>query len=119
MALAFMGTSAFQGSIKWWSLRHRLHHRFTDDPVNDPYAATKGLLYSHVGWFFVKRRYERMDRIDQQDLASDPVVQFQHKYYVPLAVLIALVLPTLVGGFWNDALGAFIYAGLVTLVIST
>ncbi len=31
-------------------------------------------MYSHVGWLFVKRRYERMDRIDQQDLTSDPGV---------------------------------------------
>ena len=34
-------------------------------------------------------------------------------------MLTALVLPTLVGGFWNDAMGAFIYAGLITLVTST
>ena len=62
------------------------------------------------------------------------VVQFQHKYYgklnclrsrdvdirssVPLALLIGLVLPTLVGACWNDIVGSFIYAGLVTLVIS-
>lgn len=25
--LAFLGTIAFQGSIKWWAFRHRLHHR--------------------------------------------------------------------------------------------
>lgn len=28
LALALMGTLAFEGSIKWWSLRHRLHHRY-------------------------------------------------------------------------------------------
>ncbi|KAK2461446.1 hypothetical protein APHAL10511_005909 [Amanita phalloides] len=116
--LAIMGTSALQGSIKWWSLRHRLHHRFTDDPVNDPYAATRGLLFSHIGWMFIKRKYERLNQMDQQDLASDPVVQFQHTYYVPLAVLTGVVLPALVGVCWNDAVGSFIYAGLVTTVIN-
>ncbi|KAJ7833300.1 hypothetical protein B0H13DRAFT_2288909 [Mycena leptocephala] len=29
--------------------QHRLHHKFTDDPVHDPYAATRGLFYSHIG----------------------------------------------------------------------
>ena len=33
-------------------------------------------------------------------------------------MLTGLVLPTFVGYCWNDAMGAFIYAGLVTLVIS-
>ncbi len=26
--LAIMGALAFQGSIKWWVFRHRLHHRY-------------------------------------------------------------------------------------------
>ena len=33
--LAGMGCLGFQGSIKWWVLRHRLHHRFTDSD-DDP-----------------------------------------------------------------------------------
>lgn len=37
---------------------------------------------------------------------------------VPLALLIGLVLPTLLGACWNDVVGSFIYAGLVTMVIS-
>ena len=28
LVLAFFGTIAFQGSIKWWVQRHRLHHRY-------------------------------------------------------------------------------------------
>jgi hypothetical protein len=27
VVLAAMGSTGFQGSIKWWVLRHRLHHR--------------------------------------------------------------------------------------------
>ena len=30
------GTGALQGSIKWWSLLHRAHHRWTDTD-SDPY----------------------------------------------------------------------------------
>lgn len=36
------------------------------------YAATRGLLYSHVGWIFYKPTYERMELVDRKDLDSDP-----------------------------------------------
>ena len=51
--LAFLGSLSWQGSIKWWVVRHRLHHRFTDTPL-DPYDSSRGLWYSHFGWLFEK-----------------------------------------------------------------
>ncbi|KAJ7161251.1 hypothetical protein C8R43DRAFT_880841 [Mycena crocata] len=114
VVLAALGSAGFQGSIKWWCLRHRLHHRFTDDPVHDPYAATRGLFYSHMGWIFYKPTYERMELVDREDLDSDPVVRFQHKHYVPLALFFGFVLPTLLGTIWGDPSGAFVWGGLVS-----
>lgn len=114
VVLALLGASAFQGSIKWWCLRHRLHHRFTDDPVQDPYAATRGLFYSHMGWIFFKPNYGKLKFVDRNDLDSDPVVRLQHKYYVPLALSLGLLLPTAIGSLWRDSLGAFVWAGLVS-----
>ncbi|KAJ7269403.1 hypothetical protein B0H12DRAFT_1095627 [Mycena haematopus] len=114
VVLAALGSAGFQGSIKWWCLRHRLHHRFTDDPVHDPYAATKGLFYSHMGWIFFKPTYERMELVDREDLDSDPVVRFQHKYYVPLALFFGFVLPSSLGTIWGDPSGAFVWGGLVS-----
>ncbi|KAH7107209.1 hypothetical protein BKA62DRAFT_231536 [Auriculariales sp. MPI-PUGE-AT-0066] len=111
-ALAFAGTTGFQGSIKWWCLRHRLHHRFTDDLVHDPYAATRGMLFAHVGWIFWKTEYPRMQLIGREDLEKDAVVCFQHKYYVPLALFSGLILPTLLGALWGDALGGYFYGGV-------
>ncbi|KAJ7686705.1 hypothetical protein B0H17DRAFT_709064 [Mycena rosella] len=116
VVLAAFGSAGFQGSIKWWSLRHRLHHRFTDDPVHDPYAATRGLFYSHMGWIFYKPTYERMELVDREDLDSDPVVRFQHKYYVPLAIFFGFILPTLLGALWGDPSGAFVWGGLLARI---
>ncbi|TBU29820.1 fatty acid desaturase-domain-containing protein [Dichomitus squalens] len=115
--LALLGASAFQGSIKWWCLRHRLHHRFTDDPLHDPYAATRGLFWSHMGWIFFKSQYERMKTIERDDLEKDPVVQFQHQYYVPLALITGFIAPPAIGLAWGDPLGAFVYAGLVSRLL--
>jgi stearoyl-CoA desaturase (delta-9 desaturase) len=109
IALAAMGTLGFQGSIRyhpcffaddsWWVLRHRLHHCFTDTE-SDPYSADKGLFYSHVGWIFVKERYAALKLVDKRDLDQDPVVRFQHQWFVPLALLGGLLLPALVGHYW-------------------
>ncbi|KAF7303190.1 Stearoyl-CoA desaturase [Mycena kentingensis (nom. inval.)] len=114
LVLAALGSAGFQGSIKWWCLRHRLHHRFTDDPVHDPYAATRGLFYSHMGWIFYKPTYERMDLVDREDLDSDPVVRFQHNHYVLLAVFFGFVIPTILGALWGDVSGAYVWGGLVS-----
>ena len=46
--------------------------RYTDDPAHDPYAATNGLFYSHMGWIFYKPTYEKMKLIEQDDLNRDP-----------------------------------------------
>ncbi|KAF6766735.1 hypothetical protein DFP72DRAFT_867422 [Ephemerocybe angulata] len=78
------------------------------------YAATKGLFYSHMGWIFYKPVYERMGLVDQDDLNRDPVVRFQHKYYVPIALTLGFAFPPLVGLTWKDPMGSFIWAGLVS-----
>jgi stearoyl-CoA desaturase (delta-9 desaturase) len=97
--LSFLGCLGFQGSIKWWVLRHRLHHRWTDSEF-DPlvlfslslsfffkkkhvadlcflffifsYNSKKGLFFSHMGWIFRKPKYEKLKLIDQTDLNQDP-----------------------------------------------
>ncbi|KAJ7091021.1 hypothetical protein C8R44DRAFT_720097 [Mycena epipterygia] len=118
VVLAGLGAAAGQGSIKWCHrcIRHRLHHRYTDDPNHDPYAASRGLFYSHIGWLFYKPIYERIHLIDREDLESDPVVRFQHRYFVPLAFSLGLGLPAFLGLLWNDPSGAFVWAGLVARV---
>lgn len=113
--LAGMGCMGFQGSIKWWVLRHRLHHRFTDTD-SDPYNAKEGLFHSHVGWIFRKPNYPRMGLIDKKDLEIDPVVRFQHKHYVPLTLFLGIVLPTLIGATYGDAMGGFVWGGIVSTV---
>ncbi|KAF8753836.1 Acyl-CoA desaturase [Rhizoctonia solani] len=115
--LAVMGALGFQGSIKWWCLRHRLHHRFTDDPIHDPYAATRGLWYAHVGWIFRKPVYERMSLVNKDDLEADPVVQIQHRFYIPIAAFFGLVTPTLIAKLWGDALGGYLYGGVVARIM--
>jgi stearoyl-CoA desaturase (delta-9 desaturase) len=70
------------------------------------YAATRGLLFSHMGWIFFKPSYEKLSQVDRDDLDNDPgmrmaffsftpvlrihtvVVRFQHEYYGESMLLI-------------------------------
>ncbi|KAL1738642.1 hypothetical protein HDZ31DRAFT_17888, partial [Schizophyllum fasciatum] len=119
VVLALLGTIAFQGSIKWWcvfrsitkirSVRRPSFVRATFDPTTYRYAATRGLLYSHMGWIFYKPTYEKIGLVDRQDLDSDPV---------PLAVVMGFALPPLIGTLWSDPMGTYIWAGLVARLFS-
>lgn len=116
LVLAWMGTLGFQGSIRWWVVRHRLHHSFTDTD-NDPYNARQGFWFSHMGWIFAKAHYSKMHLIDLSDLDADWVVRFQHRYYVPLALANGLLLPTAIAHYgWQDAWCGLLYAGYVARV---
>lgn len=110
---AFFGAGAVQGSIKWWSHSHRVHHRYTDT-ARDPYDARQGLWYSHMGWMLTKANPKNRARADISDLTTDPVVNFQHRHYLVLMLFSAVILPTLIAGLcWGDYFGGFIFAGLL------
>jgi len=107
------GAAGVQNSVINWSSDHRRHHAETDHD-NDPYNSRKGFWWSHMGWVFFKDPIRDIDNV--KDLMKDPLVAFQHKYYVWLAVLMVAVVPAAVGTLWGDPLGAFIWAGMIRLV---
>lgn len=111
-----MGSGAFEGSVLWWSRGHRAHHKYVDTD-KDPYAVVKGFWHAHVGWMLVRRDRKRMGRATDDDLLADPVVAFQHANYLPLALLMTFVVPTLVAGLgWGDFFGGYFIAGVARLV---
>ena len=112
--LAIAGAGAVEGSIKWWCRGHRAHHRYTDTDL-DPYDAHKGFFYSHVGWIMLKPR-RRPGFADVSDLSQSAVVQWQHKYFIPLILIVGFAIPTLIPWyFWGDAKGGYVYAGVLRL----
>lgn len=115
---AFFGAGAIEGSIKWWSHSHRVHHRYTDTD-RDPYDARRGFWFSHMGWMLTKANPKNKARADISDLTCQKLVAFQHRHYLVLMILAAFVVPTLVAGLgWGDYWGGFIYAGILkTFVI--
>lgn len=108
------GAAAVQNSALKWCADHRRHHQMTDEE-EDPYNIKKGFWWAHIGWVFTKEAPPDYGPVP--DLARDPLVQFQHRWYLVLAVTMGLALPTLIGAAWGDALGAFFLVGWVRLVV--
>ncbi|RPD69253.1 hypothetical protein L226DRAFT_539930 [Lentinus tigrinus ALCF2SS1-7] len=109
--LVLMGASAVQGSVYWWARGHRSHHRYTDTPL-DPYNAKRGLLYSHIGWMLIKPSV-KPGTADISDLKKNEVVQWQHRWYFVIIIVVGYALPAIVAGIiWGDWWGGFYYAGM-------
>ncbi len=114
---AICGATSFQGSILRWTIDHRQHHRATDTE-SDPHNINQGFFHAHMGWLFWKGAeidYNKLPR----DLASDPIVMWQDKYYLPLAIGVGLILPGFIGKFFfGSFLGGMCYGGFMRAVIS-
>ncbi|CDJ61496.1 fatty acyl-CoA desaturase, putative [Eimeria maxima] len=52
--LMLLTSLANQGSIFHWARDHRVHHK-NSDKEGDPYNASRGFFYSHVGWLLLKK----------------------------------------------------------------
>eukprot|EP00164_Ancoracysta_twista_P000409 GFYU01000557.1.p1 GENE.GFYU01000557.1~~GFYU01000557.1.p1 ORF type:complete len:776 (+),score=262.06 GFYU01000557.1:127-2454(+) len=116
-AMAMMGAGAVEGSIRWWCRDHRAHHRYTDTP-KDPYSAHEGFWYAHIGWMLKKQIPGRIGRADISDFNEDPLIRWQHRNYIAIALFMGFVFPMLVAGLaWGDYFGGFFISGVARLVV--
>jgi stearoyl-CoA desaturase (delta-9 desaturase) len=55
---------------------------------------------------------------EQRPDTDNPVVRFQHRHYVPIALFSGLILPFLIAHFgWNDGLGGLVWGGAVARLL--
>lgn len=110
------GAATFEGSVLEWCTDHRNHHLYTDTD-KDPYSIKGGFWYAHIGWLFALDPSKR-DYSNVEDLMKDPLVRFQHKFYIPIAITVSFVLPILLATLWGDWLGGLIIAGALRITFS-
>jgi stearoyl-CoA desaturase (delta-9 desaturase) len=112
------GTMALQNSAFAWCSGHRTHHLHVDDEERDPYSARRGFWFSHIGWMLREYPSGKPDFTNIPDLKKDPMLAFQHRHYVPLALAANFGLPLLAGLIFHDVWGMLILAGVLRLVWS-
>lgn len=115
---ALWGAGALQNSILVWCSDHRRHHRYVDDNERDPYSAGRGLWFSHMGWMLREYRINGEDFSNTRDLQRDPIVMWQHRYYVPITLTMNIVPPVLLGLLLDDVIGTFLVAGMLRLIVN-
>lgn len=112
--LLLFSASVFEGSALEWCSDHRRHHCYTDTD-RDPYGVNKGFWHAHMGWLlFLNTQLRNFDNV--ADLAADPLLRLQHRFFVPLATFMGFLLPTAIAWCWGDPWGGLIIAGFLRIV---
>ena len=113
-----LGAMALQNSALKWSADHRTHHRFIDDPDRDPYCARRGFWFSHIGWMLRNYPSGDTDLNTVRDLQRDPLVMWQQRHYLTIAIAMNVGVPLLIGWWSGDVAGMLLLVGVLRLVVS-
>ena len=116
LVFALFGAMALQNTILHWSSGHRVHHRHVDDVDLDPYSAKRGLWFSHMGWMLRKYPSGEVNFDNVKNLMKDPIVMWQYKYYLPIALGMNFLLPVALGLMLGDMWGMLLLAGFLRVV---
>ena len=112
------GAGSFQNSIIEWCSDHRRHHKMTDSE-DDPYSASRGFWYSHIGWILLEEENFTNDFSNVKDLQESKIIMWQHRNIFLIGALSGLILPAIIGlavGGISGAIGCFVWAGLARVV---
>ena len=115
---AIFGAGSFQNSIIEWCSDHRRHHKMTDSE-EDPYSASKGFWYSHIGWILLEEENFVNDFSNVKDLQQSKIIMWQHRNIFVIGALSGLILPAVIGFAFAGipgAVGCFVWAGLARVV---
>ena len=115
---SIFGAGSFQNSIIEWCSDHRRHHKMTDSE-DDPYSASRGFWYSHIGWILLEEENFTNDFSNVKDLQESRIIMWQHRNVFIIGAFSGLILPAIIGlaiGGISGALGCFVWAGLARVV---
>ncbi len=114
-AIATLFSGTFQNFLDIWAEFHAIHHAFSDS-IRDPYSVVDGFGWAHMGW--IPRAPYEVELQHLPELATNPVVQWQRRNYLKIAVIVAFFVPTAIialGAGTYALLTEGVYAGLLAL----
>jgi stearoyl-CoA desaturase (delta-9 desaturase) len=118
LVFLLVGAMALQNSALLWCAGHRVHHQYIDDPERDPYCARRGFWFSHIGWMLRNYPSGIADLDVVRDLQRDPLVMWQHRHYLAIALAMNLGVVLLAGWASGDLIGTLLVAGFLRIVVS-
>ncbi len=108
-----LAAATFQGSVFEWSSDHRRHHRYTDTD-KDPYNIQEGFWHAHINWLIFLDTKKR-DFSNISDLTESLLARLQHRFFVPLAIIMGFVLPACLASLWGEFWAGLIVAGALRI----
>ena len=111
-----LAAATFEGSVLEWSSDHRVHHRHSDTE-KDPYNIKRGFWYAHIGWL-IRLDTSKRDFSNVADLQADPLCRLQHRFYIPLAILVGFILPMGIAWSWGAPLAGLIIGGALRISVN-
>ncbi|CAK1584999.1 unnamed protein product [Parnassius mnemosyne] len=118
--LMLFNSIAFQSTAFQWIRDHRLHHKYSDTDA-DPYNASRGFFFSHIGWLLVRKHpkvIEKGKTIDMSDINNNPVLKFQSKYAIPVIGMCCYIIPTLTPVYlWNESFTNAFYINILRHIV--
>src|SRR5690606_37210122 len=73
-------------------------------------------FWAHMGWIMTRSNTAETYPMSA-DLRRNRLVMWQHRYYLPLAITVGIILPTLIGAWMGSPLGGFAIAALGRIVM--
>ena len=101
--LAFLAQSSAQRGVLWWASNHRHHHRYSDKEQDLHSPVQNGFFYSHVGWLFQSKSYEKHNNIS--DLEKFPELQFLNNQPMLPAIVLGVLVWLFLG--WSGLVYSF------------
>ena len=122
--------STFEGSVKTWTIDHKMHHRFeeSDRQHLDPYSIKKGFWWAHMlCHVFIKsdeykleaKKVER-ELYNNRNTFDNIIIEFESKYYFQLAFFTGIIIPTLLFKFiyYNHSIISCLYSTILLILVT-
>jgi stearoyl-CoA desaturase (Delta-9 desaturase) len=109
------GATALEGSALKWCADHRRHHKFVDTD-QDPYNISNGFFFAHMGWVYLQEDPRYAER--PADLAKNPLIEWQRKYYVFIAFFFGFIVPGLIGAAFGSPWGGVLFGGFLRVLFT-
>ncbi|KAF8787521.1 Stearoyl-CoA desaturase 5 like protein [Argiope bruennichi] len=119
----FCNCMALQTFGGWWARDHRVHHKNLLRPKALPSQWTRIFFFRPLGWFNLGQKtkdgHRKGKTVDISDVWADPVVRFQHRFYVPLCALSCFIIPAAIPYYcWGENVWvSFFGAGFTRYVV--
>ncbi len=109
------GATMVHRPILDWAHVHRVHHKFSDTDL-DPHNINQGFYYAHMGWIYQKTSLlSNHDMVP--DLANNPLVLWQKKYYWWLVLVFGAGVSFAIGWAFGRPVGGLLWGWALRVIL--